>query len=149
MHGSRAPAFELFSEGLTPERTHNPTECGPRAGCRLRAGELAETAEEWNAPDLRGFGSGRNELDIVRYNRDRTTLISRPLGVRVADQSAGRAKHALSRIYLYFCNFLRPTIDENCLAVVAWFWRLAPKKREQKAMILGRNREVFNLDFER
>ncbi len=37
--------------------------------CRLRAGELAESAEDWSAPDLRGFGSGRNELEIVRYNR--------------------------------------------------------------------------------
>jgi len=37
--------------------------------CRLRAGELAEIAEDWNAPDLRGFRSGRNELEIVRYNR--------------------------------------------------------------------------------
>src|SRR5258708_33704191 len=98
--------------------------------CRLRAFKLTEIAEEWNAPDLRSFSNGWNEFEIVRHNGDRTVLISRPFEMRVADQSAGRAKHTLCRINLYFRNFLPPTIDENCLAVVAGFWRLASKKRE-------------------
>jgi hypothetical protein len=111
-----------------------------------RSPEIHPGSEEGHAPELFQSFVRCYELQIERDDLDRAPLCLEEIKLALANQRSACLEEALGYLNSDLVNRLSFGSSEHCDAAIVGLWDRALNKRHQEVSVLGRYRELFDLD---